>query len=55
MESNHSKGVKQKMRERKLRNGVNWKGTLKKKGVKQGLWAHSVRVHGEYTGVLISP
>jgi hypothetical protein len=49
MESSQSKGVKQNMRGRKFRSNVNWQGTLKGKGVKQGLWAHSVKVHGDYT------
>jgi len=40
-------GVKQKMRERKLRSGVNCQGVLKEKGVKrmgvqQGLVAHKL-------------
>jgi hypothetical protein len=35
MECSQPKGVKQKMRERKLRSGVNWHGALKQKGVKQ--------------------
>jgi hypothetical protein len=34
---NQPKGVKPKMRENKLRSGVNWQGTLEQKGVKQGL------------------
>jgi hypothetical protein len=29
------KGVEPKMRERKLRSGVNWQGALKQRGVKQ--------------------
>jgi hypothetical protein len=29
------KGIKPKMRERKLRSGVNWQGALKQEGVKQ--------------------
>jgi hypothetical protein len=37
MESSEPKGVKPKMRERKLLSGVNWQGTLNQKGVKQGL------------------
>jgi hypothetical protein len=32
-----SKGVESKMRERKLRSGVKWQGSLKTKGVKQDL------------------
>ena len=38
-----SKGVKPKVRERKLRNGVNWQGNFKQKGVKQGLGVLSMR------------
>jgi hypothetical protein len=30
-------GVKQKMKELKIRSGVNWQEALKQKGVKQGL------------------
>jgi hypothetical protein len=37
MESNEPKGVKPKMRERKLLSCVNWQGTLNQKGIKQGL------------------
>ena len=33
----HPKGVKPKMRGRKLRSAVNWQGTLMQKRVKQGL------------------
>jgi hypothetical protein len=35
MERSQPKGVKPKMRERQLRNGVNWQRALKQKGVKQ--------------------
>jgi hypothetical protein len=31
------KGVKPKIKERKLRSGVKWQGAFKQKGVKQGL------------------
>jgi hypothetical protein len=31
------KGVKPKIRKRKLRSDVNWQGTINQKGVKQGL------------------
>jgi hypothetical protein len=37
IESSEPKGVKPKMRARKLLSGVNWQGTLNQKGVKQGL------------------
>jgi len=39
MGTSQSKGLRQKMRERKLISGVNRQGTLEEKGVKQGLWA----------------
>jgi hypothetical protein len=35
MQINQPKGVKMKMREHKLRRGINWKGALKQKGIKQ--------------------
>jgi hypothetical protein len=35
IESSQPKGVKSEMRERKLRSGVYWQGTLKQKGRKQ--------------------
>jgi len=37
VECSQPKGIKPKMREHKLGNGVNWQGVLKRKGVKQGL------------------
>jgi hypothetical protein len=37
MEINRPKGIKPKMRQPKLRSGVNLRGTLMQKGVKQGL------------------
>ena len=37
MQINQPKDIKQKMRENKLRTGVNQKGALKQKGIKQGL------------------
>jgi hypothetical protein len=37
MERSQLEGVKSKMSERKLIMGVNWRGLLKLKGVKQGL------------------
>jgi hypothetical protein len=36
-ERSKPEGVKPKMRERKLRSDVNWQGSLKQKGLKQGL------------------
>jgi hypothetical protein len=39
------KGVEPKMRERKLRSGVNWKGELMQKGVKQTSVKQGLRVH----------
>ena len=35
MEGSQPKGVKLKLRDRKLRSGVNWERALKQKGVKQ--------------------
>lgn len=35
MQISQPKGIKPKMREHKLRTGVNWKGALKQKGIKQ--------------------
>jgi hypothetical protein len=35
MQINQPKSVKPKMRERKLRSGVNWQGALKQNDVKQ--------------------
>jgi len=43
MERSRPEDVKSKMRERKLRIGVNWQGVLKLNGIKQGLgvlWCH---------------
>jgi hypothetical protein len=37
MERSQPEGVKSKMRERKLRMGVNWQGVLQLNGVKEGL------------------
>jgi hypothetical protein len=37
IENSQSKGLKQKMRERKLRRDVNWQWTFRQKGVKQWL------------------
>lgn len=34
MQTNQPKGTKPKMREHKLKTGVNWKGALKQTGVK---------------------
>jgi len=40
MEISRSKGVKKENERTKIRRSyVNWQGTLKEKGVKQGLWA----------------
>jgi len=36
MDRSQSKGLKPTMIGRKLRSGVNWRGTSKQKGVKQG-------------------
>jgi hypothetical protein len=35
MQINQPKGVKRKIKRRKLKSGVKWQGTLKEKGVKQ--------------------
>jgi len=40
-EHRQPKGVKPKMRERKLRSGVNQQGALKQKSLKQGLHVES--------------
>jgi hypothetical protein len=57
IERNQPKGVKSKMRGRKLRGNVNWKWALKPKGMtqvvlKQGLGVY-MRRHKSYTVMMI--
>ena len=47
LERNQPKGVKSKIRKGKLRTGENWQGTLKKKGVKQGLGVYRAHFHNK--------
>jgi hypothetical protein len=47
LERSQPKGVKSKIIKGKLRTGVNWQGTLKKKGVKQELGVYRAHFHNK--------
>jgi hypothetical protein len=54
IEFSQSKGIKPKMRERKLRSGVNWQGALKQNGIKQGLGVVELSGASRHTVKLLS-
>lgn len=47
LERSQPKGVKSKIMKGKLRTGVNWQGTLKKKGVKQELGVYRAHLYNK--------